>query len=98
MTALFVPEAAVERFSCFGSVFLEPIGLVGAARLAQPALKKLKGVVPKRVDFDCFAAPGRHYPILDFCIHPRELITLLTLHQQTVIGIYVDIEPGSTEM
>src|SRR5260370_1795844 len=68
------------------------------AALAQPTGKQAKGVVPKRVDLDCFSAARGDYPIAHLRIHPGELISFLALREQTVGSIDMNIKFCSAQM
>src|SRR6266446_424855 len=54
--------------------------------------------MPKRVDLDGFSAARCDNPIAHLGIHPGELVTLLTLHQETVVWIDMDIKLRATQM
>ena len=66
--------------------------------LPQPLLEQPQRVVPERVDLHGFAAPRRHHPIIHLGIHPRELVALLALPQQTVLGVHPDAEASAAQM
>src|ERR1700730_414024 len=68
------------------------------AALAQPTGEQAKGVVPKRVDLDCFSAARGDYPIAYLRIHPGELISFLALREQAVAWIDTNIKFCSAQM
>src|SRR6266481_6420803 len=68
------------------------------AALAQPTGEQAKGVVPKRVNLDCFSAARGDHPIAHLRIHPGELISFLSLREQAVGWIDMNIKFCSAQM
>src|ERR1700761_4128468 len=95
IAAFFVPEAPVERISGFLGVSGDTVRFVITAHVTQPTLHELQRVVPERVDFNRFTAAGSNYPIAYLRVHPSKLIPFLSLNQQSVCRVYMNIELGA---
>src|SRR5438270_5290113 len=79
-------------------MLLKAVSFTRATASSQPALQETKGVVPESVDLDSLTAARSDHPIIDFGIHPRELVTFLSLDQETVSRIHMNVETSSAEM
>src|SRR5947209_3035352 len=79
VTALLIPEAAVERRTAATRVLSDTISLIHAFGFSEPFLEQAQGVVPKRVYLNRFAAPRCHYPAVHLRVHPSKLVALLAL-------------------
>jgi hypothetical protein len=90
-----VPEARVERCIEARGMFSKTERTFG---LRRPLVHETEGIVEERVDFDGLAAAGRDDPIVDLGIHPRELIALGALAEQTVCRIDANAEVRAAEM
>ena len=97
VSTLREPEPIVERLAdAIGA--LPVLGRRGVAFFDGPAFHQTQRVVPERVDFDRFASPRRHHPVVDLGVHPRELISLRALRQQPVAFVDVDAETRAADV
>jgi hypothetical protein len=66
--------------------------------LIQPASEQIQRVIPERIEFYSFSASRRHNPVINFSVHPGELIALFPLTHEAVNRIYTDIEVRTLEV
>src|SRR4051794_19499713 len=93
-----VPKLSIERALRAVGMLLQAICFAGATRLSQPAFQEAESVVPERVDLNRFATPRRHHPIVNFGVHPCELIAFLSLDQEVVSRVHMNVEASSTKV
>ena len=79
--ALGVPKTAIERFLNAPRLIGKRFCFLLPLLFPHPLLHQPERIIPKPIDFDRFAAPRRHHPIIDFGIHPGELIARRSLAQ-----------------
>ena len=53
---------------------------------------------PQCVDFDGLPGAGRHYPVADFCVHPRELNARTAGVKKSIGGIDMDVVASARDV
>ena len=102
-------EACVEQLATLirlgvyprGSTFppeRELADRLAVSRATAPVGHEAQRVVLECVDLDGFAATRRDDPVTDLRVHPRELIALRALMQETVFGIDADAEARALQV
>src|SRR5262245_52909773 len=96
--AIGKPKPIVERRARFISEFLVTSRGSFIVGFAQPICEQAERIVPKRVDLDGLSAARCNNPVAHFRIHPGKLVAFLTLREQAVIRIDMNIEPSAADM
>src|SRR5690606_3872530 len=92
VAALGVPEALIE--GCARAV-CRRVELVRGLRVASPPLPACEQplrVIPERIDLYGLSPTRCDDPVVDLCVHPRELVADLALSEQPILGIDTDPE------
>ena len=96
--AFLVPEALVERGPRARGALLELLGVCRALDLAHPRRHQHERVVPERVDLHRLPATGGDHPVAALGVHPGQLVPLLALTEESVVGVDADVEPGPRDV
>ena len=95
---VFVPETGVERLSRLCRMRRHAICLNIAARIPQTLFQNSERVIPERIDLYSLSPARSDHPAVHLCIHPGELIALLSLNQQPVVAVDMNVEKCSAQV
>ena len=74
VAAFGIPEPGIEGRRAASAICDSGGDRARVLQLPHPLRQQLQRVVPKRVDLDRLAAPGRDHPVADLGVHPGELV------------------------